>query len=489
MRERFQLLLGALVLFTTASCTAVEPVAVSGPITQISTPQSQRPNVIFILVDDMGWGDVGYHGSEIATPNIDALAASGITLDRAYASPICSPTRAGLMTGRNPLQYGIDGPMENDAQLPAGVRLCPNIFAMPGTKPGWSANGIWEWPMWRLCRNRAGFESFYGHLGGFIDFYTHTYFGGLDWQRDGKSLREDGYSTDLLTAEASRLIKAYDGESPFFLYLSYNAPHTPLQYPPQGGNDYSEITDPDRRVYAQMLTYLDTSIGTLMKQLQQQGLTENTLIVFMSDNGGLLEAGSSNGALRGGKGSAYEGGIRVPAFISWRGKIAPAQTSATPIFTFDWLPTLLDASGTPYDAGKFDGLSNWSVVANGGAAPVREPVLIGTAGSKAAFQWPYKFVRTIKRGTINATDQLFDVSIDPNESKDIAIDHSSLMRNLAARIDALPKLPSKAATGPSPESQFRDAKGKFVHDIRLPETRAPWAEQAKGAVTPRAKIQ
>ncbi len=474
MRAGFQLLLGALVLFATASCASVEPVAGSGPVAHKAAQQSQGPNVIFILVDDMGWGDVGYHGSEIATPNIDALAANGVIIDHAYAFPVCSPTRAALLTGRNPLQYGIDGPMENDAMLPQQIKLMPEYLREAGYQT-WMV-GKWHLGMGRVSAmpQSRGFDSFYGFLGGFIDYYTHVYFGGLDWQRNGKSLREAGYSTDLLTKEALRLLDQDKGDKPFFLYLALNAPHTPLQYPPGAANSYDNIKNMDRRVYAQMLTHVDDSIGQVLTRVRTLGIADNTIIVFMSDNGGLLEAGASNGALRDGKGSAHEGGVRVPAIISWPGKLNGSRTMESPIFVQDWLPTLLDAANVGHDKASLEGVSRWTELSSTKTTASSAPVIIGTARSKAVYSWPFKLVRE----TRGHGDQLFNVIKDPNETDDIATSNSTLVSRLGQLLDALPKNESKGAKGPTPESQFRDDDGNFIYDIRMPETREPWAESA-----------
>lgn len=441
------------------------------------------PNIIFILVDDMGWGDVGYHGSEIATPNIDALAASGVEIDRGYAFPICSPTRAALMTGRNPLQFGVDGPMENDAMLQADLTLMPEYLSDAGYET-WMV-GKWHLGMGTVdaMPQSRGFDSFYGFLGGFIDFYTHVYFGGLDWQRDGETLREEGHATELLTAEANRLIAGHKGDAPFFMYLSYNAPHTPLQYPPGAEGTYSEIQNADRRVYAQMVTHLDTAIGSVMEQLSKSGIAEDTLVIFMSDNGGMEMAGADNGDLRGGKGSVLEGGVRVPSLISWPSVISPSKLSDTPIFVQDWLPTLLDAAGVEYDRGSFDGVSNWGVIARDMAIQRPEPVILGTAKTKAVYQWPFKLVRSPAEGDARAPDQLYNIMKDPLETDNLSASKGDLTANLSALLDAMPNPPSKAAKGPSPESLFIDENGKFIHDIRKPETREPWADAAKRAIT------
>jgi arylsulfatase A-like enzyme len=429
-----------------------------------------------MVVDDMGWGDVGYHGSEIATPNIDALAASGVNIDRAYNFPICSPTRAALMTGRNPLQYGIDAPLENDAMLPANLKLLPEYLREQGYQT-WMV-GKWHLGMARVSAmpNARGFDSFYGFLGGFVDFYTHTYFGGLDWQRDGKSLREEGHATDLLTKEALRLLDQNKGNKPFFMYLTYNAPHIPLQYPPGADGTYASIKNPDRRVYAQMLTHLDSRIGAVMDRLKRLGIAENTIVVFMSDNGGSPDLGSSNGALRGGKGSIHEGGVRVPAMLSWPGKLKPSKLASEPIFTQDWLPTLLESVGISYDKAAFDGQSRWPALNASGLSTATKPVIIGSPRGKAVYSWPFKLVRMAGSG--QSGDALYNVVDDPLEKTDIASTNPALVNRLGGVLDELPKIPSKGASSPTPETLFRDKNGAFIHDLRLPETREPWAEAA-----------
>jgi arylsulfatase A-like enzyme len=467
----------ALAVLLLAGCSAADQTS------DRSGTDGQKPNIIFILVDDMGWGDVGYHGSEIKTPNIDALAASGVTLDRAYAFPICSPTRAALMSGRDPLQFGVDGPMENDAMLSAELTLLPEYLRDAGYQT-WLV-GKWHLGMgdvsaWPQSR---GFDSFYGHLGGFIDYYTHVYLGGLDWQRDGKSLREDGHSMDLETQEAIGLLSKNDGKKPFFMYLSYNAPHTPLQYPPGAEGQYTGIKNPDRRVYAQMVTHLDDSIGKVMKQLNESNLAENTIVVFMSDNGGILSAGGNNGKLRAGKGSAFEGGVRVPAIVSWPSKLKAPKVLETPFFVLDWLPTLLEATGVEYDAKSFDGISNWAAISKQADPKRSAPVILGTTKSKAVYQWPFKLVRDISRETGESTDQLFNVVADPTEANDISADNKELVEKLVGVLDKFPKKESKGNKGPPPESLFKDANGKFNLKIRMPETREPWAEAATGVAS------
>lgn len=432
------------------------------------------PNIIFILVDDLGFNDVGYLGSEIKTPNIDQIAANGTAIDYNYAYPICSPTRAALMTGQNPLTLGVDGPMENDAMVASDLKLLPEYLQEAGYHT-WMV-GKWHLGMARkeaMPHNR-GFDDFYGHLGGFIDFYTHVYFGGLDWQRNGKTVREEGHATDLLTAQAIRKIDEYKGDKPFFMYLSYNAPHTPLQTVPEPIFDYSQIKSADRRVFADMTSHLDQGIGKVLAALKSKGIDKNTLVVFMSDNGGMEEAGADNGILKKGKGSVYEGGVRVPAIIYWPQQTITKQTITGPVFAQDWLPTLLDVANINHDNDNFDGQSMLaSVKAPNVEIPTRN-VVLGAKGSYAIYNWPWKLVAEKDK-----KPKLFNVQEDPSENTDLYSQYPQRVADLLKVKASMPERESKGAKGPPPESLFKDEDGDFDHAIRKPETREPWADMAK----------
>lgn len=455
-----------------------------------ATQPSNRPNIVFILVDDMGFGDASYLGSEIATPNIDALASSGMILDRAYVYPLCSPTRAAFLTGRNPIELGIDGPLHGDAAVPSQVTLLPKVLDEAGYD-------TWMVGKWHLGNSRVsdwpqsrGFDHFYGHLGGFIDFYTHVYLGGLDWQRDGTSLREEGHSTELLTREARRLISQAAPDRPFFLYLAYNAPHTPLQYPPRAEGTYANIADMNRRVYAQMTSDLDAHIGQIITSLRVSGRLENTLIIFSSDNGGNETAGADNGALRGGKGMPYEGGVRVPALVSWPGVIAAGSRSPFPVFMQDWFPTIIEAAGRDLGERQHDGQSLMPML-TGSALMRNQPIILGSPNSRAVYEWPYKLVRNFARARSlgarienspqpSTPDELYNVLLDPTERNDIAAEHPQMVARLARRIAALDQAAIARPSPPAarPETDFLGEDGQFNYDLRLVETRPPWTETA-----------
>ena len=251
---------------------------------QVQAVESElRPNIVFILVDDMGFKDVGFNNSEISTPTLDRIAAEGVQLDRNYAYPICSPTRAALLSGQNPLAHGVDAPMSDKKNMPLDIKLMPEYFQDIGYETlmvGKWHLGLSNTDHWPIAR---GFDYHYGFLAGWTDFYSHVYAGGVDWQRNGVTVREEGHATDLMTDDAVRLINERDSGAPFFLYLSYNAPHSPLLHPPAETGLVNEEGADDRSVYSEMVTHMDQGIAEVVDALDSTGLLENTIIVFSSD--------------------------------------------------------------------------------------------------------------------------------------------------------------------------------------------------------------
>lgn len=471
--------------FTTGILVALVSLSACAGQSDESQKDQGKPNIVFILVDDVGWNDVGYHGSEISTPNIDALAESGVKLERSYVFPICSPTRAALMTGQNPLKYGIDSPMALDGTLPLDLTLLPEHLKSAGYD-------TWQVGKWHLGHiapkslpNARGFDHSYGLLNGWVDHYTHVFNGGLDWHRNGKSIREEGHTTALLTKEALTLLEQHDGDNPFFLYMAYDAPHTPLQLIDGVAKSYPEIKDMDRRVYAEMMTDLDAHIGQLVSSLEAKGLMENTLIIFMSDNGGAGHLGSSNTPLKGGKGLGFDGGLRTPALISWRGHIAPDQELKEPVFIQNWAPTLLEAAGIDYTGTQFDGASHWPLIKNNAQNQTAQLIAIAGPQSKAVFLWPYKYVRHTPRFETTTITALYNIVDDPTETTDLADKYPKIAKQLAAHLSQYDEIESMAEKGPRPEGAFQNEDGSYNYNIRLPETRAPWGEAIKESANDR----
>lgn len=325
----------------------------------MAQPPNSSPNLLIVLADDMGYGDLGVTGSQfIKTPKIDALAASGVFCTRAYvASPVCSPSRAGLLTGRDPRRFGYQDNLNSAART---YSTRPELLGLPITEKtlarqlqacGYATALVGKWHLgmgeWHHPNNR-GFEYFCGMLGGW-----HDYFPGASkhqLQRNGVPLTEfsSDYLTDFFTDEAVRWIadlNRRDADKPWFLYLSYNAPHSPMQATKDDLAACQHIANSKRRTYAAMMRALDRGVGRVMKLLTQTGEREETLIVFLSDNGGATNNASWNGLLSGAKGSLREGGIRVPMIWSWPGRL-PADTKYDQVVSsLDILPTFLAAAG------------------------------------------------------------------------------------------------------------------------------------------------
>src|SRR5262245_19427623 len=246
-----------------------------------SVPAADRPNIVFLLADDLGWSDVGFHGSEIKTPNIDKLASGGAKLEAFYVQPVCSPTRAALMTGRYPMRHGLQvGVVRPWAQygLPLEERTLPQELA----EAGYFTAICGKWHLGHFQKaylpTARGFSHQYGHYNGALDYFTHIRDGGFDWHRNDQVCRDEGYTTELLGSEAVKLIEEHGGKQPLFLYVPFNAPHSPLQAKQEYLDRYASIEAPQRRKYAAMVSCVDDQIGKIAAALEKKGLAKNTLI-------------------------------------------------------------------------------------------------------------------------------------------------------------------------------------------------------------------
>jgi arylsulfatase B len=317
----------------------------AGP--SLSAPD--RPNVVIFLADDLGWGDVGFHGGPIETPHIDRLAREGVELGRFYVTPICSPTRAALMTGRDPIKLGVAYQVF-EAWDNHGVHPEERFLSEAFRAAGYQTATIGKWHLGHAQETylpgSRGFDHFYGHLNTEVGYFPpFAAQGGKDFQRNGKSVDEEGYETFMLAEEAVRWIRERDKSRPFLLYMPFLAPHTPLDAPealeakyadldddrkaPRGTQDWSRYlrfvgVESLRPLYAAVVDGMDQSIGRVLATLDEEGLAENSIVLFFSDNGGMTTfgvGGADNAPLRGGKGETFEGGIRVVSVVRWPGHL------------------------------------------------------------------------------------------------------------------------------------------------------------------------
>jgi arylsulfatase A-like enzyme len=398
----------------------------AGGFISSSLVAAPKPNILLIVADDLGAGDVSAYGNkEFATPHLDALAASGLRFTAGYVTtPLCGPSRAGLLTGRHPcrfLTYEGNPPPGSALGLPAEEKTIADRLKGAGYRT--AALGKWHLgEQEQLHPLSRGFDEFYGFLSG-MHSYTKTddpHWGPIVRGRQREELKQ--YLTFALADEACAFI-GRQKEPPYFLYLAFNAPHTPMEAPDEYLAKTAHLADPLRRVNAAMVLALDDAVGRVLDAVRKSGQEENTLIVFLSDNGapllkGAAINGGSNAPLRGGKTQLWEGGIRVPFAAAWKGKIAAGGVSAEPVSSLDILPTALAAAGVPADAAwKLEGLNllPW-LTGQAAAAPARGPLFwrFGVRGSQFAVR-----DGDLKRVKVGKEGGLYDVRQDIGEKSDL----------------------------------------------------------------------
>ncbi|MBW7991587.1 MAG: sulfatase-like hydrolase/transferase [Planctomycetes bacterium] len=352
--------------FLSAVGTTAASLAISG-CALARERAANRPNIIMILVDDLGYGDLSSYGAkDMQTPNIDKLIASGMRLDNFYANcPVCSPTRASLLTGRYPDLVGVPGVIRthmtnNFGYLPPQAVLLPKLL----NRTGYHTAMVGKWHLGLESPNtpnERGFDHFHGFLGDMMDdYYNHRRHGNNYMRLNNKEIDPKGHATDLFTQWSVDYINSRSkAEQPFFLYLAYNAPHTPIQPPADWikriKNRENNISDKRAKLVA-LIEHLDDGIGRVIAALKNSGQNSNTLIIFTSDNGGQLNVGANNGNLRAGKQDMYEGGIREPMCAVWPGRIESGSRNNRVALTMDLFPTICDAAGASI-AHKIDGRS------------------------------------------------------------------------------------------------------------------------------------
>lgn len=368
-----------------------------------SPARAERPNIVLILCDDLGYSDVGFNGStDIKTPRLDELARGGTIFTSAYVPhPFCGPSRMGMMTGRYPHEFGAPFNLPGLGQgtqedYRRGIDVSEKLISSVLQDAGYFTGAIGKWHMGVMPEyhpNERGFDEYYGFLGGGHDYfpsrfkpayrrqlkagnkYINDYLHPLE--HNGEEVDETEYITDALSREAADFVKlAATKDQPFFLYLAYNAPHTPLQAKEEDLEVFSSIQEKDRRTYAAMVYAVDRGVGQLVETLKNNGQLENTLIVFLSDNGGQLRSGATNRPLKGGKGDSYEGGFRVPMFFHWPAQVAVGEQYQHPVTALDFYPTFAKLADATIPAGKhIDGKDVWPALKAGKNARPGESII------------------------------------------------------------------------------------------------------------------
>jgi len=327
----------------------------------------EKPNILLILVDDLGYGDLSSYGAgDMKTPHLDGLAASGVRFNNFYSNcPVCSPTRASVLTGRYPDMVGVPGvirthPHSNFGYLSSHAVMLPEMLK----RAGYHTAIVGKWHLGLESPNmpnERGFDHFHGFLGDMMDdYYSHRRHDINYMRLNDEEIDPEGHATDLFTQWSVDYVKSREkSEQPFFLYLAYNAPHTPIQPPEEWVKRVKEREpgiDEKRAKLVALIEHMDDGIGKVLNALDESGIRENTLVIFTSDNGGQLNIGASNGSLNGGKGEMLEGGIKEPMFAAWPGRVEPGSHSDHVALTMDLFPTVCEAAGVDPDH-EIDGRS------------------------------------------------------------------------------------------------------------------------------------
>lgn len=414
----------------------------------------RAPNLVVIVADDLGYGDVGFQGNkDIPTPNLDRLAAGGVVFSSGYVTfPTCAPSRAGMLTGRYPQRHGFE---RNTAWQPknpgTGLAVGETTLAAALRPAGYKSGLVGKWHLGaheNFHPLNRGFDEFYGHLGGGKAYFPEdltirdtlasrnepdSY---RSWITRGfEPVRTEAYLTDELSREAVDFVRRQK-DNPFFLLLAYNAPHAPLQAPSEEIAKFDHIKNPKRRTYAAMVSVMDRGVGRLLDALDELKLSDDTLVFFLSDNGGPLDAnGSLNGPLRGGKSSAYEGGFRVPFVARWPGRIPAGINYEKPVSSLDIFATIAAVNKLPADRERpLDGVNLLPYVRGekDGSPHERIYLRMFDTGRYAMREGDYKIVRNGK----DSATALYNLADDIGERTDLAAAEPERVARMQAAYDA-----------------------------------------------------
>jgi len=434
-------------------------------------PIKAKPNIVYFLVDDLGYADCGFNGGkDIRTPNIDKLASQGAVLKSFYVQPVCSPTRSSLMTGRFVTHTGVYNVVRPGA--PWGLPLAERLLPQALHEVGYTTAICGKWHLGEFqtgyTPTHRGFDHQYGHMFGAIDYFKHNRDGKSDWYRDDKPLVEEGYSTQLVAKEACRLILEQPTNKPLFLYVPFNGIHGPHQVPDSYIEPYQDLPK-IRRTIAGMLSAVDEAIGQITKAFEDKGIQKETLFIFSSDNGGPSPGTATmNTPLRAGKGTIYEGGVRVCAFATWKGKIPAGVAIDEPMHAVDWYPTLVKLTGA-VESQKLapDGIDIWPVLTQGAKIPRDALLLPGMKREIMALRMgDWKLLlspsdkdaeNTVSSNSSSGKMELYNLANDISETNNLAASQPEKLKEMRSRLDALIK-DAVPAGGESTETSTKKRK-------------------------------
>lgn len=426
--------------------------------------RKKQPNFIVIMTDDQGYGDLSCMGAtDFATPHLDALAAGGARFTSWYSgSPVCSPSRASLLTGRYPGNAGVHAILRGHRKATGLSPECPTI-ATAVRELGYQTAMVGKWHLGLQHESRPnqnGFDYFYGFMAGCVDYYSHISYWGMSdgrtdpthdlWENETELYDNGRYFTEMISEKSVEKIREMAGkEEPFLLYVAYNAPHYPMHAPKKYVDRFPHLS-PDRRIMAAMLSAVDDGVGEIVAELKRQGIDEDTVVYFQSDNGPSRESrnwldgtpdpyyGGTAGSLKGHKFSLFEGGIRVPGIFSWPGHIPAGQVIDEPCAAMDVFPTLLGWAGG--DPGKYqiDGMDIAPVLLSGAVSPHRE-IFWEMEGQTAVRRGNYKLVLNgvlVEGEPVQDPVFLSDLGADPNEQINLAEQMPELTKELTEQAQA-----------------------------------------------------
>ncbi len=419
----------------------------------------RQPNIVVILADDLGYGELGCQGNaQIPTPHIDSLGSNGVRFTQGYASaPYCAPSRAGLLTGRYQTRFGHERNVVGTRNLDAaiGLPLSEATIADALKAAGYATALCGKWHLGateRFHPQRRGFDEFFGflHEG---HFYVPPPFRGMTTRlrpneppyddnnpllRGRAPVEEKQYLTDAIARESVEFIDR-NRERPFFLYTAFNAIHSPMQAPVEAMKRFNHIGDEQRQLFAAMLASMDDGVGAILKRLREHRLEEDTLVFFLSDNGGpTAELTSSNRPLRGGKGQLWEGGIRVPFVAQWKGRIPGGQVLHQPVLSLDVLPTALAAARAPVRSGQnYDGVNLLPVLTGQDRTAPHETLFWRYANSVALRKGDWKLVRQTRPNDQGGDFELFHLGRDLEERSNLASSEPAMLAELRADLDRI----------------------------------------------------